>query len=166
MLKAELLELIANGESSSLEFKRDDSRPEQLAREVVALVNHRGGQILLGVEDDGSIAGVRREDLERWVMDTVFARYVHPWILPSYEEVDLGAGKRIAVITVTQGIAKPYVVRHQDREEMYIRMGSTTRRATREQQARLFASGGLLHTEALPVSGSGLKHLSRPRLEN
>lgn len=166
MLKSELLELIANGESSSLEFKRDDIRPEQLAREVVALVNHRGGRVLLGVDDDGSVVGIQREDLERWVMDTVFARYIHPWILPSYQEVDLGEGKCVAVITVTQGVAKPYVVRHQDREEMYIRMGSTSRRATQEQQARLFASGGLLHTEGLPVSGSGFRNLSRPRLEN
>ena len=166
MLKSDLIQLIANGESSSVEFKRDDIRPEQLAREIVALVNHQGGQILLGVDDDGSIVGIQREDLERWVMDTVFARYVHPWILPSYQEVDFGEGERVAVITVTQGVAKPYVVRHQDREEMYIRLGSTSRRATREQQARLFASGGLLHTEALPVSGSGFRDLSRSRLEN
>lgn len=77
MLKCELPELIATGESSSVEFKCDDIRPEQLAREVVALVNHRGGHALLGVGDDGSITGVQREDLERWVMDTVFARYTH-----------------------------------------------------------------------------------------
>lgn len=29
-------------------------------------------------------------------MDTVFARFVHPWILPSYEEVELGNGVRVA----------------------------------------------------------------------
>ena len=34
MLKAELLEFIANGENSGVEFKRDDIRPEQLAREI------------------------------------------------------------------------------------------------------------------------------------
>lgn len=166
MLKSELLELVANGESTLVEFKRDDVRPEQLAREVVALVNVRGGRILLGVEDDGSIPGIQREDLEHLVMDTVFARYVHPWILPTYEEVELDDGVRVAVVTVTQGTAKPYVVRHQDREEIYIRMGSTSRRATREQQARLFATGGLIHTETLPVSGSKLSDLSEARLTN
>lgn len=65
MLKSELLELIANGEGSSIELKRDDVRPEQLAREVVALINHRGGRILLGVDDDGTITGIQREDVER-----------------------------------------------------------------------------------------------------
>lgn len=165
MLKSELLELISNGESSFLEFKRDDVRPEQLAKEIVALVNHHGGRVLLGVDDDGSIVGVQRPDLEEWIMDTIFARYVHPWILPSYEEIEVETAKRVAIVTVTQGTAKPYVVRHQDREEIYVRMGTTSRRATREQQARLFASGGLLHTEVLPVSGSALRDLSRPRLE-
>lgn len=59
MTRARLLELIANGESSGVEFKRDDLRPEQVAKEVVALANLRGGRILLGVEDDRTIAGVR-----------------------------------------------------------------------------------------------------------
>lgn len=37
MLKADLLEIAANGESSGIEFKRDDIRPEQLAKEIVAM---------------------------------------------------------------------------------------------------------------------------------
>ncbi|WP_218117398.1 AlbA family DNA-binding domain-containing protein [Photorhabdus luminescens] len=43
MLKTELLEIIANGENSGVEFKRDDIRPEQLAKEVVAMANFQGG---------------------------------------------------------------------------------------------------------------------------
>jgi len=82
MLKSDLLQLIANGENSGVEFKRDDLRPEQLAKEIVALANLKGGSILLGVEDDGSISGIQRDDLELWVMDTVFGRFVHPMILP------------------------------------------------------------------------------------
>lgn len=164
MNKTELLELITNGENSGVEFKRDDVRPEQLAKEIVALANFKGGKIILGVEDDGTITGIKRDNLEEWVMDTVFARYVHPMILPFYEEIQVDDEHRVAVITITQGTAKPYVVRHNDREEIYVRVGSSSRRATREQQARLFALGGMLHTETLPVSGSSLKDLSRERL--
>ncbi|WP_457570724.1 RNA-binding domain-containing protein [Desulfovulcanus sp.] len=164
MNKTELLELITNGENSGVEFKRDDVRPEQLAKEIVALANFKGGKIILGVEDDGTITGIKRDNLEEWVMDTVFARYVHPMILPFYEEIQVDDERRVAVITITQGTAKPYVVRHNDREEIYVRVGSSSRRATREQQARLFALGGMLHTETLPVSGSSLKDLSRERL--
>jgi hypothetical protein len=36
MIKAELLEIIANGENSGVECKRDDIRPEQFAKEIVA----------------------------------------------------------------------------------------------------------------------------------
>ena len=63
MIRTELFELIANGENSGVEFKRDEVRPEQLAKEVVALANLQGGRILLGVADDGSIVGVQRPDL-------------------------------------------------------------------------------------------------------
>lgn len=166
MTKSELLELIANQENSGVEFKSDDLRPERLAREIVAFANFRGGRILLGVEDDGTITGIQRDDLEHWVMDAVFGRKVHPMILPFYEEVQVDDQHRVAVITITQGTAKPYVVRHNDREEIYVRVGSTSRLASREQQARLFALGGMLHAELLPVSGSALRDLNKERLEH
>ena len=60
MTQSELLELIANGEGSGVELERDDVRPEQLAKEIVALANFQGGVILLGVEDDGTITGIQR----------------------------------------------------------------------------------------------------------
>lgn len=166
MLKSELLEIIANGENSAVEFKRDDLRPEQLAKEIVAMANLRGGRVLLGVEDDGTVSGIRRSDLETWIMDTVFGRYIHPQILPFYEEVLLDDGKRVAIVTVATGTTKPYVVRHKGREDIFIRVGSISRLATREQQARLFESGGLLHAEMLPVSGTGIRDLDRARLED
>jgi ATP-dependent DNA helicase RecG len=166
MLKAELLEIIANGENSGVEFKRDDIRPEQLGREIVAMANLRGGMVLLGVEDDGTIFGIQREDLETWVMDAVFGRYVHPMLLPFYEVVTLDDGKRVAVVSIAMGTAKPYVLRHNGREDIYVRVGSTSRLATREQQARLFESGGMLHSEMLPVSGAAFDALDRERLQD
>ncbi|WP_048766710.1 helix-turn-helix domain-containing protein [Oligella urethralis] len=77
MLKTELLEIIKNGENSGTEFKRDDIPSEQLAKEVVAMANFQGGRVLLGVEDDGTITGVQRKDLEEWVMN-VFQSKIHP----------------------------------------------------------------------------------------
>ncbi len=164
--KKTLLEIIANGENSSVEFKRDDVRPEQLAKEIVAMANFQGGMILLGVDDTGHIMGINRSKLEEWIMDSVIGRHVHPVIVPHYQEINLENGNRVAVISIPPGTAKPYVLRHNDRENVYIRMGSTSRLATREQIIRLFDAGGLLHTETLPVSGTGLKALDMARLEN
>ena len=48
MTRSELLELIANGENSGVEFKRDDLRPEQIAKEIVALANSKGGACCWG----------------------------------------------------------------------------------------------------------------------
>ena len=165
MLKTELLEIVANGENSGVEFKRDDIRTEQLAKEVVAMANFQGGRVLLGVEDDGTISGIQRARLEEWVMD-VFQSKIHPMILPFYEEVKLDDGKSVAVVSFPMGISKPYVVRDRNREEVYIRVGSTSRLATREQQMRLFELGGMLHTEVMPVPRTDISHLDEARLTN
>ncbi|MCI0556771.1 MAG: ATP-binding protein, partial [Anaerolineae bacterium] len=141
MFKAELFEIIANGENSGVEFKRDDIRPEQLAKEIVALANFQGGRVLLGVEDDGTIAGIQRDNLEEWVMNVIQDK-VHPLILPFYEEIKIDEDSTVAVISLPQGISKPYVVRDGGAEKVYIRVGSTSRLATREQQMRLFELGG------------------------
>lgn len=165
MLKTELLEIIANGENSGVEFKRDDIRPEQLAREVVALLNFQGGKVLLGVDDDGTISGIQREGLEEWVMNAIQTR-IHPMFLPYYEEIRLDDQKVVAVISFPQGISKPYVVRDRGREEIYIRVGSTSRLATREQQMRLFELGGMLHAEVMPVPRTDMSSLDDARLLN
>lgn len=165
MLKAELLEIIANLENSGVEFKRDDIRPEQLAKEVVAMANFQGGMVLLGVEDNGEVSGIQRDNLEEWVMN-VFQSKIHPMMLPFYEEVQIDADKRVAVISFPMGISKPYVVRHAGKEDIYIRSGSRSSLATREQQMRLFELGGLLHTEALPVPQTNIDSLDKARLLN
>jgi ATP-dependent DNA helicase RecG len=164
MLKTELQEIIANGENSGVEFKRDDIRPEQLAKEIVALANFQGGKVILGVEDDGTISGIQRDNLEEWVMN-IFQEKIHPLILPFYEQIKVD-DKTVAVIRFPAGISKPYVVRDKKAEKIYIRVGSTSRAATREQQMRLFELGGLLHTEAMPVPQTDINCLDEARLQN
>ena len=164
MLKAELLEIIANGENSGVEFKRDDIRPEQLAKEIVALANVQGGRILLGVEDDGQITGLQRPETQEWILN-VFRDKVHPQIIPFYEEIVIEENLRVGVITLSMGVSKPYVVRHNNREEIYIRMGDRSELASREQQLRLFESGGMLHVEILPVAGTSLRNIDTDRLD-
>jgi len=164
MLKTELLEIIANGENSGVEFKRDDIRPEQLAKEIVALANLQGGRILLGVEDNGQVTGLQRTDTQEWVLN-VFRDKIHPQMIPFYEEIAIERDGRVGIITIAAGLSKPYVVRHNNREDVYIRMGDRSELATREQQLRLYESGGLLHVEVLPVIGTSLRNIDTNRLD-
>lgn len=162
MLKNDLLTLIAQGEGAKLEFKRDNEHAETLAKEIVAFANMNGGTILIGVEDDGRVSGIQRGNIQEWLMDTVIGRHVHPPVLPDYEEVSIEE-KHVAVVKIPQGNSKPHVLRHNDREDVYVRYGNTCRLAGREQQARLFASGGLLAAEEFPVHGSSMEDLDQRR---
>ena len=165
MIKTELLEIIANRESSGIEFKRDDIRPEQLAKEIVAMANFQGGSVLLGVEDDGTISGLTRINTEEWVMNVIRDK-IHPLILPFYQEIKVDEDIFVAIITFPQGISKPYVLRDKGEEKIFIRIGTTSQLATREQQMRLFELGGMLHTEVLPVGRTDSNCLDKVRLEN
>ena len=71
MNKTELLELIAGQENSRVEFKRDDCHPDDVSKEMSALLNAKGGVVLLGVEDDGRITGLTKSqnEAEEWIMN-------------------------------------------------------------------------------------------------
>lgn len=164
MREVEIRETLLNGENSRNEFKRDDMRPEQLAREIVSFANMNGGKIFLGVEDDGTVSGLQRDNVQAWLMGTVIGRYVTPPIIPDFEEVTVNHD-RIAVVAVPMGTAKPYAVKRDDRLDYYLRLGNTCQRATRERLARLFASSGLVSVEKMPVHGSRMDDLDMRRLK-
>ena len=52
-----VISLIAQGESKTLEFKRELPRFEQIAKTVIAFANTSGGKLLIGVDDNGSLVG-------------------------------------------------------------------------------------------------------------
>ena len=93
MKRVELADLIALGENSGVEFKRDDPRPERVAREIAALLNLEGGHVLLGVEDDGTVTGLSRDrrQVEEWVME-VARTHVRPATIPYWETVEWREG--------------------------------------------------------------------------
>ena len=167
MYKGDLIDLISHGENSHVEFKRDTREcPEGLAQEIVALANFRGGKILIGVEDDHTVSGIQEPRLKEWVMESVCDPYVYPPITPQYNEIQVNENQRVAMLTIDQGIHKPYVVRHEDSEQAYIRVGTTSRIARREEQACLLQIGGIIHPELMPVQSSGLSDLCPHRLRH
>ena len=55
----QLRRLVSQGEGQHLEFKRKASFPEKIVRELIAFANTEGGTLLIGVDDDKSIPGVK-----------------------------------------------------------------------------------------------------------
>jgi len=163
--RTELLEIIANGESSGVEFKRDVLQNHELAREFVAFSNFEGGRVLLGVEDDGSIAGLTRDNLEEWVM-TVCRDKIRPAIIPFFEVIrEVEPGKQVAVVRVERGF-DVHSLWHYNRNIYYIRVGTQTREPTPQELSRLFQRRGTFRADLRPVSGATFNDLDRRRLKD
>ncbi len=163
--RTQLLESIANGENSGVEFKRDVIVNHQLARELVAFSNLTGGMVLLGVDDDGSISGLTRTDIEEWVM-TACRDKIRPAIIPFFETIrDVEPGKDVAIVRVTRGF-DVHSLWHNNRHTYFIRVGTQSREPTPEELGRLFQQRGTFRAELRPVSGSTLADLDRWRLRD
>src|SRR6266508_2454600 len=161
MNRAELTELVHNGESSGVEFKRDDIRPEKLAEEMAALLNHEGGYILLGVEKDRTVSGLTRtpERAEEWVME-VARVHLRPAAIPYWETFAWEPGKVIGIVSLpADSPDKPYKAKRGSAWMTQVRVGTTTRDATDEEEMRLYQQSGRLQYERKPVPGASLSDL-------
>ncbi len=168
MNRVELLELIRSGENSGVEFKRDDVRPERLAKEIVALLNLEGGRILLGVEDDGCISGLNRSPnkAEEWVMQ-VARDHVRPATIPYWETLKWESDTVVGVISLPPDApAKPYKAKRGSAWVTQVRAGTTTRDATHDEEERLYQQSGRLRYGLKPVPGTSIDALDRRRLRD
>lgn len=163
--RTELLEIIRNGENSGVEFKRDVIENHALAKELVAFSNFAGGVVLLGVEDDGSISGLTRENPEEWVM-TACRDKIRPGIIPFFEIVrGVEEEKDVAIVRVTRGF-DVHSLWHNNRNTYFIRVGTQSREPSPEELGRLFQQRGSFRAELRPVSGATLADLDRRRLKD
>ena len=168
MNKTELLEMIANQENSRVEFKRDDCHPDKLAREMSALLNLGGGFILLGVENDGSVSGLSRsrEDAEHWIMN-IARDSLQPAPNPVWTTIPMEQDRLVGVVELAANTPeKPYKAKTGKEWVTYTRVGSTVRRATREEEGRLYQAAGLVRYEIKPVPDMGFACFDLDRIEN
>ena len=151
MNRARFNELIREGENSSLEFKRDGLRIEVLAKELVAFLNLEGGTVLIGVEDDGSVSGTTRENIEEWVVEACRMK-IEPQVIPLLSWTrNIEPGLDVLAVAVSPGPDKPYARVHNHRRTYYIRVGSTSREASQEELGRMYQASGHLRYGAKPV---------------
>ena len=161
----EILQIIAQGEDSRNQFKKDVNNPDSLAQELIAFSNTLGGKIFVGVyeneEKKGEIVGLSSEDIHRinQLLSNVASQNVKPAINPLTEIVTI-EGKRILIIDVAKGINKPY----QDKNGViWVKSGADKRKATaREEIQRLFQESGMVHADVMSAQGMTISDLDLP----
>ncbi|NQW20344.1 MAG: putative DNA binding domain-containing protein [Chloroflexi bacterium] len=164
----ELAELVGYGENSGVEFKRDDIRPEKLADEMAALLNLEGGHLLLGIEDDGTVSGLTRsiKSAEEWVMN-IARNNLRPAAIPYWETIEWEPGRIVGVISLPPDAPdKPYKAKRASAWVTKVRVGTTSRDATDDEEMRLYQQSGRLQYDRKPVPGTDLKDLDLRRLTN
>jgi len=108
MTVQELSQLVSLGEGANLEFKRRVPQPERIAKELIAFANTRGGHLLLGVDDNGTITGLRDVEEEEFVLRRAMQRHSDPPIDFESERVPIANRRDVIVITVPESGTKPH----------------------------------------------------------
>lgn len=131
------MDLIFEGESSTIEFKRKINDPFKIAKEICAFANSRGGYLIVGVDDDGRIVGVKSEKSEVDAIEVSAGFHVDPPVRPKIEIIEVEY-KDVIVAFIPEGIRKPYTIELEDKDtgkkfrRAYIRLGEKSVIASRE----------------------------------
>ena len=107
-----LKKLIEGGENQHLDFKFCVTDSRKIARTLSAFANSDGGKILIGVRDNGSIAGIRSDE-EIYMVDTAEHLFCRPEITFTIKQHITG-GKTILEVDVMKGDRKPYQVKDEN----------------------------------------------------
>lgn len=109
MTQKEFLEIISQGESETIEFKRGKLLIATVGKLVTAFLNTKGGKIIVGVNENGGIVGLEDDVIERLEKFTlrIALNNIRPKASAAFKEVVVEE-KRIAVIEVPEGKTKPY----------------------------------------------------------
>jgi hypothetical protein len=118
-------------ENSGVEFKSEFAglKPGQFLKTLTAFANGRGGDLLIGVDDDRIIAPVARIDLEQAIekisnaVDASTDPIVHGI---GFRIVDVGEDRAVMVVRVPPSPSAPHMVTCDGQNRFYYRMGSST----------------------------------------
>ena len=124
-----LLRTIASGENETLDFKQTISDAGKIAKTIVAFANHKGGRLLIGVRDNGSICGTRSED-DKYMLELAGHFYCDPKIEVDVIEHEID-GKTVLEATIVEGDSKPYYAKDKDGNWwVYIRVNDQSLQAS------------------------------------
>lgn len=114
-------QLIAGGEGQQLDFKFEISDSKKIARTLSAFANTGGGILLVGVKDNGRIAGIRSEE-EFYMLEAAAQLYCKPEVGFSVKEWHID-GKTILQAWINKSRTPPHFARSEDGKWLaYIRL--------------------------------------------
>lgn len=108
-----LQRMIDGGEHEQQDFKYLISDARKIARSISAFANHSGGRLLIGVKDNGTIAGVRSEE-DIYMIEQAADLYCEPRVDVDFEAVKASGGAVVFIATVEAARRRPVTVKEQD----------------------------------------------------
>lgn len=129
---AHLQALVAKGESETLEFKKTTGERREAMHSLCAMINHRGGRVLFGVEATGRILGQQVADrtLEEIAQEI---QAIEPVVFPQIDRLDVRTGFQVVSVSVNTGPNRPYSYKGQ----AYKRVGNTSPKMSRDEYNRM-----------------------------
>lgn len=121
--------LIAEGEHQQQDFKFEISDARKIAKTLSAFANTDGGRLLVGVKDNGKIAGVRSEE-ERYMVEAAAQLYCTPQVNCEMQAF-MVEGRCVLVVTIPESGHKPvYAKDESGRNLAYLRIADENILAT------------------------------------
>lgn len=117
-----LREWIAQGEHQTQDFKYAISDARKIARSLSAFANRDGGRLLIGVKDNGVIAGVRNEE-DIYVVEQAAERYCRPALEVLFKAYKIEGNIHVIVASVEKSERRPvYAVEPDGSMRAYYRV--------------------------------------------
>lgn len=104
-------EALKIGEAARIEFKQEcPPDASELAKEVVALANHQGGILVIGIDDEGSVKGLDDIATTESRLIDVCKEYIDPPINDISTESKIRGGEDVLIVRVPRGdsMEEPY----------------------------------------------------------
>ncbi|WP_184549120.1 helix-turn-helix domain-containing protein [Mucilaginibacter sp. FT3.2] len=114
--------LIFEGEGVKLDFKKTITSCEKIARTMVSFANNKGGKLLIGVADDGTIKGVKSEDEERYMITRAAHMFIRPALEPVFEEIYVDDKLVLVVDTLPSDLKPHYALADDGKWWAYVRV--------------------------------------------
>ena len=130
----EVQRLALQGEGLKVEFKRKVDYPDKVAREVVAFANAEGGTLLIGVDDDGTLSGLKNPEGELFAIRNAIEQFIRPVLKYKNFTIPLNRKKSIVCIEIPKGRKKPYSIEQEEggRRQVYFRVEDKSIKASKE----------------------------------